>query len=445
MAAADTLLSSAARVLEHPSRKVTAAVAALFLCGGGAAFAVASFGPDASELPVRQLLEAVKPLPLAEQADALQAHSFDLYRSEPVRPTDTIDSLLARLGVSDPLAAAFLRQDTAVRTQLLGRYGRNVRAEVTDQHALKSLTARWVADESGYFRRLVVERQGGRFSSRYETAQLVPSARMGSGTIRSSLFAAVDDARIPDEVAVQLADIFSGEIDFQRGLRKGDRFSVVYEALEADGEPLRTGRVLSVEFVNNGKTRQAIWFQEPGSNKGGYFNLEGKSLTSSYLPTPMEFSRITSGFANRFHPILKQWRAHLGVDYGAPTGAPVRTVGEGIVEFAGWQNGFGNVVFVKHNPTDQTVYAHLSRIDVRPGQQLRQGQRVGAVGSTGWATGPHLHFEFRVRGAHHDPVEIARRTQGTTLTATSRPAFDKLSKSMRMQLDAAAQTVAAIE
>jgi murein DD-endopeptidase MepM/ murein hydrolase activator NlpD len=331
-----------------------------------------------------------------------------------------------------------------VRTQLLGRYGRTVRAEVTESQGLKRLTARWVADDSGHFRRLVVERDGASFTSRYETAPLVPSARMGSGTIRSSLFAAVDDARIPDEVAVQLADIFSGEIDFQRGLRKGDRFSVVYEALEADGEPLRTGRVLSVEFVNNGKTHQAIWFQEPGS-KGGYFDADGKSLTSFYLPTPMEFSRITSGFANRFHPILKQWRAHLGVDYGAPTGAPVRTVGDGIVEFAGWQNGFGNVVFVKHNATDQTVYAHLSRIDVRQGQQLKQGQRIGAVGATGWATGPHLHFEFRVRGVHYDPVEIAKRTQGATLTASARPTFEKLAKSMRMQLDAAAQTVASIE
>lgn len=444
MAAADTLLSQVARVLEHPSRKVTAAVAALFLCGGGGAFAVASFGPDASSLPVREVLEAVQPLPVADQAEALGTYSFDLYRSETVRPTDSVESLLARLGVSDPLAAAFLRQDTGVRTQLLGRYGRTVRAEVTAQHALKSLTARWVADDSGYFRRLVVERQGGRFSSRYETAPLVPAARMGSGTIRTSLFAAVDEARIADEVAVQLADIFSSEIDFQRGLRKGDRFSVVYEALEADGEPLRTGRVLSVEFANNGKTHQAIWFQEPGS-KGGYFNLEGKSLTSSYLPTPMEFSRITSGFANRFHPILKQWRAHLGVDYGAPMGAPARTVGDGVVEFAGWQNGFGNVVFVRHNATDQTVYAHLSRIDVRAGQQVRQGQRIGAVGATGWATGPHLHFEFRVRGAHHDPVEIARRTQGTTLSAAARPSFDRLVGSMRAQLDAAAQTVAAIE
>ena len=124
----------------------------------------------------------------------------------------------------------------------------------------------------------------------------------------------------------------------------------------------------------------------------------------------MEFSRVTSGFAMRFHPILHQWKAHLGVDYGGAIGTPVRTVGDGVVEFAGEQNGFGNVVIVKHNNTDETLYAHLSRIDVRPGQSVDQGQRIGAVGATGWATGPHLHFEFRVNGVHQDPVQIARRS-----------------------------------
>ncbi|RYY84166.1 MAG: M23 family metallopeptidase, partial [Comamonadaceae bacterium] len=369
-------------------------------------------------------------------------HSFNLYRSDAVRPTDTIESLFARLGVSDPEAAAYLRQDPSVRGQLLGRYGRTVRVEATAQHALRSLTARWVVDDKGGFQRLVVERgANGRFGSRIETAPLTASTRLGSGTIRTSLYAAVDESRIPDDVAMQVADILSSEIDFHRGLRKGDRFSVVYEALEADGEPLRTGRVLSLEFVNNGKTHQAMWFQEPGT-KGAYYSLDGKSLTSSYLASPMEFSRVTSSFKMRFHPILKQWLAHLGTDYGAPAGTPVRTVGDGVVEFAGVQNGFGNVVFIRHNGSDVTVYAHLSRIDVRQGQKVEQGQRVGAVGSTGWATGPHLHFEFRVNGTNHDPVEVARRSQGVTLTAAARPRFEKMAGVMRAQLQAASATVA---
>lgn len=438
-------LWTVARVLEHHPRQVTALVAALMFGGGGAAFAVASFGPDAANLPVHEVVEPVAPQDLKAQSEVLDAHSFTLWRSETVRPIDTAETLLARLGVSDPEAASYLRQDAVVRTQLLGRYGRTARAEVTDQHALRSLTVRWVADDSGNFKRLVVERgDSGKFATRIESAPLAATARLGSGTIRSSLFAAVDESRIPDEVAIQVADILSSQIDFHRGLRKGDRFSVVYEALEADGEPLRTGRVLSVDFANNGRTSQALWFQQPGS-KGAYFTLEGKSLSSSYLASPMEFSRVTSGFSMRFHPILNQWRAHTGIDFGAPKGTPVRTVGDGRVDFAGVQNGYGNVVIVRHNGADATVYAHLSRVDVRVGQSVAQGQRIGAVGATGWATGPHLHFEFRVNGVFRNPVEVARASPAVTLSAASRPAFDKLARSMRAQLDAAQGSVASAE
>jgi murein DD-endopeptidase MepM/ murein hydrolase activator NlpD len=432
------LASRVLHALEHHPKQVTALIAAVLLGGGGGAFAVASLGPDASALPVREVIEAVETHPVQAQLEALELHGFNLYRSEITRPSDTVDTLLARLGVSDFAAAAYLRNDTAVRSQLLGRAGRTVTVETTDTHGLRKLTARWVADDNGTFRRLVIERTAqGTLATRVEIGALAASARMGGGTIRTSLFAAVDESRIPDDVAMQIADIFSGSIDFNRGLRKGDRFNVVYEALEADGEPLRTGRVLSVEFVNNGRLNQAIWFQEPGT-KGGYYTPEGKSLTGAYLASPMEFSRVTSGFAMRFHPILQKWRAHLGVDYGAPTGTPVRVVGDGVVEFSGVQNGFGNVVFVRHNGADLTVYAHLSRIDVRPGQRVSQGQRIGAVGSTGWATGPHLHFEFRVNGAHQDPLVVARRSEGLPLSVAARPAFEKLAGVMREQLASAA-------
>lgn len=440
IAAGEQLLSRAAHALEHHPKHITALVTALLLGGGGGAFAVASFGPDPSSMPVRELIESVESLPLQSQLESLDVHSFNLFRSEVTRASDTADSLLARLGVSDAAAAAYLRTDPTFRTQLLGRAGRTITVEASAAHGLQKLTARWAPDDSGQFKRLLVERkpQGG-FVSYVEGSTLAASARLGSGTIRTSLFAAVDEARIPDDVAMQIADIFSSDIDFHRGLRRGDRFNVVYEALEADGEPMRTGRVLSVEFVNNGKLHHAMWFQEPG-HKGGYYTLDGKSLTSSYLASPMEFSRVTSGFAMRFHPILNQWKAHLGVDYGAPTGTPVRTVGDGIVEFAGVQNGFGNVVIVKHNNSDVTLYAHLSQIGVRLGQSVSQGQRVGAVGSTGWATGPHLHFEFRINGAHQDPLVVARNSQGSQLSAAARPAFDRTARSMRTQLASASSS-----
>ncbi len=438
-----------AHSLAHHPKQVTYALAATLMCAGGGAYAVAALAPDASQLPVRQVLEAVQPLPLQAQQAALDAHAFQLFRSETSRSSDTAQATLARLGIQDAAAAAFLRNDKHFRTAVLSRPGRTVQAEASEGQALLKLTARWVSDESGNFNRLVIEKSADGFTSRIETAPLVAASRLGSGTIRSSLFAATDDAKIPDAVAVQLATIFDGDIDFHRALRKGDRFSVVYEALEADGEPLRTGRVLSTEFVNNGKTYQATWFQEPGLNaagqahKGAYFTFDGQSLRKAYLASPLEFSRVSSGFKMRFHPILQTWRAHLGVDYAAPTGTAVRSVGDGTVEFAGVQGGFGNVVFIKHRNNDTTVYAHLSKIGVAKGQAVSQGQNIGAVGATGWATGPHLHFEFRINGAHVDPMTIANRADTVPVSPAARAAFAQSAAAMKLSLAAAGSVVQA--
>lgn len=438
VAAGQRIAARLGHVLEHHPKQITALLAAVLLGGGGGALAVANFGPDAAEVPVQLVTEAVQPLPLAAQIEALDLQALRLYRSDTVRGNDTVETLFARLGLVDAAAAAFVRNDPVFRTKVLGRNGRNLSAEADGQQALRKLVARWVADDSGTFRRLVIERGAdGKLVSRVETAPLVATSRLGGGTIRSSLFGAVDDARIPDEIAVQMADLFGGRIDFHRGLRKGDQFRVVYESLEADGEPMRSGRVLSAEFTNAGKTHSAVWFQEAG-RKGAYYSLDGKTLASQYLASPMEFSRVTSGFAMRMHPILQQMRAHLGVDYAAPTGTPVRVIGDGVVEFAGWQNGYGNVIHVKHSRSDTTIYAHLSRIDVRKGQQVSQSQRIGAVGATGWATGPHLHFEFRINGVHKDPLTIARNAEGVPLTAEARPAFEKLVATVRPKLAAAA-------
>ena len=429
--------NAVAGMLQRHPHQISVVVAALLLGGGGGAFAVAKLAPDASDLPVREVLESIAPAAVADDRLAADLTNFRLYRSDISRSSDTADTLLQRLGVVDAAAAAFLRKDPLAHQTLGGRVGRAVRAETTERNELLTLTARWASDTSAEFQRLVVERTPQGFTSRLEALPLTVSSRMGSGTIRSSLFAATDDASIPDAVAVQIAEIFSGDIDFHRSLRKGDRFSVVYEVLEADGEPLRTGRVLSAEFVNDGKSYQAMWFQEPGS-KGGYYTLDGNSLRRAYLTSPMEFSRVTSGFKMRFHPILQKWRAHLGVDYAAPTGTSVRSVGDGVVAFAGVQNGFGNVVILRHANHHETVYAHLSRIGVRAGQHVSQGDHIGAVGATGWATGPHLHFEFRVNGVHQNPLTVARQSESVPITTASREAFTQAVGWQRVQLQAAA-------
>jgi murein DD-endopeptidase MepM/ murein hydrolase activator NlpD len=438
-ATCEKFLSRAGHALEHHPRQVTAAIAALLLCGGGAAFGVASLDPDPESIVVRQVLQDVAPLPLDEQLHSLEAHDFSLYNTDTTRSMETIDAFLARLGVDDPAAASFLRREPTFRAQFFAKAGRSISVETNERGELVKFTGRWLPDAGSNFKRLVIDRAGdGVFVSHVESAPLVARVRLGSASVRTSLFAAADDAHVPDAVVSQLVEMFSSEIDFHRDLRMGDRFNVVYETLEADGEAVRTGRVLSAEFVNAGTPYDAVWFEPPG-RKGGYYTLEGKSLGASYLSTPLEFSRVSSGFAMRFHPILHQWKAHLGVDYAATIGTPVRTVGDGVVEFAGEQNGFGNVVIVKHNSLEQTLYAHLSRIGVHTGQAVTQGQAIGAVGQTGWATGPHLHFEFRVNGVHQDPSMMARRNENTVLSAQLRPDFDRIAQSMRVQLAAAAR------
>lgn len=402
--------------------------------------------PDASELPVTQVLESVQTLPIQPQTDALSDFRFSLFRTENTRSSDTMDAVLRRLNIDDAAAASFLRADGNAQAILAGRAGRRITAEATDGHRLLKLSMRLQTEDEAMFKRLVIERNanGQGFSSRVESAPYVSSARLASGTIQSSLFAATDEAHIPDPVAVQMAEIFSGDIDFRRALRKGDRFNVVYETLEADGEAVRTGRVLSAEFVNDGKSFQAMWFQPPGRDaagqpqKGGYYTLNGQSLRRAFLSSPVEFSRISSGFSMRFHPILQKWRAHLGTDFAATTGTPARTVGDGTVEFAGVQNGYGNVVFIKHRNGNETVYAHLSKINVQRGQSVSQGQTIGLVGATGWATGPHLHFEFRVNGEQQDPMKIAQQSNTIPVPAASMPLFRQLASSVKDQLQAAA-------
>lgn len=447
--AAEEFFASAAQLVKTHPRHLTAAIAALMLGGAGATFAVASLAPDASDLPARTVTENVQALPIADQIDALQTHAQQLYRSDVTRSTDTAEALLKRLGVYDAQAAAFLRAESTVQQTLLGRAGRNVTIEASDGNLLLKLTARWSPDDDGMFKRLTIEKTPTGFQSRLETLPLAATSRLASATISSSLFAATDESGIPDTVAIQLAEIFSGDIDFRRALRKGDRFSVVYETLVGDGEPLRAGRVLSAEFVNGGKTHQAMWFQEPTANatstvthsvtKGSYYTLDGQSLRRAYLSSPVEFSRISSGFSMRFHPILNQWKAHLGTDFAASTGTPARTVGDGVVEFAGVQNGYGNVVFIKHRNNHETVYAHLSKILVQRGQNVGQGQTIGLVGSTGWATGSHLHFEFRVGGVQQDPMTIARQSESVPVTAAAKQAFAQVASQVRAQLAAAAQ------
>ncbi len=428
---------------QHRTALVGGAVAAL---AGFAvtAVAVAPLAPDAALLPQRLVAETVVPDGLDAQLDALASQDLSLLRSDISRGTDTAEALLARIGVHDLSAAAFIRNDAVARRLLAGRGGKMVQARTAADGLLEELVARYPSDDAdrarSHFQRLTIAKVDGRWTASVETAAFGAQLRLGSGTIRSSLFAATDDAGLPDAVAVQVADIFSTEIDFHRELRHGDTFSVVYESLTADGEPVAwdegVGRVVAAEFVNAGRAHQAVWFAAAGG-QGAYYGPNGQSRRRTFLASPMAFSRITSGFAMRFHPVLQRLRAHKGVDYGAPIGTPIRVVADGVVEFAGRQNGYGNVVEVRHGKQHSTLYAHMSRIDVKKGQRVAQGQHVGTVGMTGITTGPHLHFEFRIDGVHQDPLRMARSSEAVPLDAGSRTRFAETVRRVQAKLDVA--------
>jgi murein DD-endopeptidase MepM/ murein hydrolase activator NlpD len=435
------LAQAAQREATHHRKTLVAAVVAALAGFGITAVAVAPLAADDTPPAVHLVSQVVRPAGLVEQLDALAAHEMKLARSDLTRSTDSAEGLLTRLGVTDADAAAFLRSDALARRLWTGRAGKMVQATADASGALIELVARFPADDAtrakSHFTRLSISRQQGRLVARVETPTLSAQPRMLAGTIRSTMFAATDEAGIPDSVAAQLVDIFSAEVDFHRALRRGDSFQVVYEALMADDQPAAwadAGRVLAAEFVNDGQAHHAIWFSAGAEGRGEYFGADGRSKTHAFLASPLEFSRVTSGFAMRLHPLQKNWRAHLGVDYAAPQGTTVRSVGQATVEYAGVRGGYGNVVELRHDKTQTTLYAHLSQVDVKQGQKVEQGQSIGAVGATGWATGPHLHFEFRVNGEHQDPLLLAKASRNAALDVAARRRFEERAEVLNGQL-----------
>ena len=371
---------------------------------------VAAFGTvnDAGLADITQQ-QVVEQLALPDQS-VNEDPSQSFLHEERVQRGDTVTGLLQRLGIDDPAAVGFLKGNATAQNlfRQLGP-GKNLTARTGAQGELQTLV---FPLNGGKDQALVVERGPDGFSASEQTLALETQVVMKSAEVRYSLFGASDAAGIPDAVATQLADIFGGDIDFHRDLRKGDRFAVIYESVNYLGRPIRTGRILAAEFVNNGKTYRAAWFAGPagGENSSGYYTTDGKNIRKAFLRSPLEFSRITSGFSTaRFHPILQKWRAHKGIDYGAPVGTRVKATGDGVVEHVGVQGGYGKVVILRHQSRYTTLYGHLSAFapGLRKGSRVGQGDVIGFVGATGMASGPHLHYEFRVSDMHQNPLAMA--------------------------------------
>jgi murein DD-endopeptidase MepM/ murein hydrolase activator NlpD len=370
---------------------------------------VAAFGiaPDTSldTMPVRTIVRALPVPPLGPSTD----DGAPFWREERVQRGDTIGSLLARAGVDDAAAMAFLRTDLRARALYQLKPGRPVRVAIDQRGHLEAL--RFVTATGDV---LAIQRANEAFFASYEPSREAVRLTLTVGEITSSLFATADAMGLPDAVTVALADLFAGDIDFLRDLRRGDRFSVFYETRYVEGEAVGTGRIVAAEFENRGLRMSAYLWQDAEGNDAWY-TLDGRSTRKAFLRSPMEFSRMTSGFSfARFHPILQTWRAHRGIDYAAPSGTPVRATADGVVANLGSQNGYGNVIELRHHAAYSTLYAHLSRFapHLRPGVRVQQGDTIGYVGATGWATGPHLHYEFRINDEARDPLTIALPNAG---------------------------------
>lgn len=271
----------------------------------------------------------------------------------------------------------------------------------------------------------------GAFISSVSEKQTVAVTRYADGTIEDSLFASGKRAGVSDGIILAMADAFSYDIDFALEVQPGDRFKVLYEEVLVDGLKLSDGPVLAAEFSNQGKTYRAVRFVAK-DGRAGFYTPEGMAMRKAFLRTPVDFARISSRYTTRrLHPVLNTVRAHRGVDYAAARGTPVRATGDGKIEFAGNKGGYGRVLIVRHHGNQSTLYAHLNGFakNIRSGARVSQGQVIGYVGSTGLASGPHLHYEFRVNGVHVDPLKV-KTTQAMPIAAAEKAAF--LAQSSRL-------------
>lgn len=407
------------------ARIISASALFLAVCAFGAA-GVAPLAPDASDLPVTTIAQDIQLPDLSSQITALQQQEATqkYVHEEKIRAGDTLATLLNRLGVEDDAAENFIKKDKTARAIMQLRSGKRVQAQTDENGNLLWLKATVVDGKDNPVKNILVTRTGDTFTAEEVAAKLERRIEMRAREITTTLYAATDSSSdgssLPDSIVAQIIEMFSTSIDFRSDLKRGDRFNVVYETFWQDGEFVRAGRILAGEFTNKGTTYQSVWFEDPHSKAGGgYYSFDGKSLKKAFLKSPLEFSRISSGFGMRTHPIAGKWKQHKGTDFAAPTGTPIRAAGDGVIDFAGKQGGYGNVVVIKHWANYSTAYAHMSRFGngMRKGAKVSQGDIIGYVGSTGWSTGAHLHYEFRVAGEARDPGKMNIQAQAPLTTA----------------------------
>ena len=339
-----------------------------------------------------------------EILDEANNQSRKQWREFKVKSGDNLARLFKRARIKPQQLDELMKSGKAVKTLRRIFPKDTIRVLSDDEGILQAL--RYDIDHKSY---LMVERTSGVLVAKTYNHVIETRQTHASGIIDSSLFLAAQEAGISQNVIMELANIFGWDIDFALDIRKGDNFTVLYEELYRNGEKISDGNILAAEFTNNNKTYRAVRYTNPQTNRSEYFTPEGKSMRKAFLRTPVNFTRISSRFTvNRYHPILHKFRSHKGVDYAAKRGTPIHSAGDGKVIFKGKKGGYGKVMIVQHGTKYTTLYAHLKTYNrkLRVGSKVKQGQTIAYVGSSGLATGPHLHYEFRVNGTHRNPLTV---------------------------------------
>lgn len=386
------------------------------------------------ELRLPPAPESAPALSTLEQPPA-QAETSD-WETITVRRGDTLAAIFQRhkLPARDLHAVMALGKPTETLKRLYP--GQQFRVRVDDEGRLDTLVYKIDALEALY-----VERgSDGTFSSRADKRPLETRTNFASAVIEHSLFLAGQSAGLSNALIMELANIFGWDVDFVLDIRRGDSFNVLYEEHYLDGRKLKDGAILAAQFTNQGKTYEAIRF-ETGDGQVSYYAPDGLSMRKAFLRSPVHFSRISSGFGNRYHPVLNRMRSHKGVDYAAPTGTPIRAAGDGKVIFRGWKGGYGRTVIIQHGGRYSTLYAHMSRFasGVDSGSRVRQGQVIGYVGMSGTATGPHVHYEFRISGVHRNPLTV-QLPKADPIGEDFREVFEQRARRLLAQLKLHKQT-----
>lgn len=351
---------------------------------------------------------ALPEAPISLEADiqkSLEPMEESLWKMVTIQSGDTLASIFDKNGISASTTHTIARLNDQTKSLRYIQPGQKIHLLSDDDGQLRKMKY-----EADITRTLLVQRtEDQSFSSQIINSQLDAYPVYREGVIENSLFEAAAASNIPESVIMDLAGIFGWDIDFSLDIRQGDRFGIVYNELYKGDVKIRNGQILAAEFVNDGKTYRAVYYTDPKGD-GDYFDESGKSMRKAFLRSPVKFARVSSRFSNkRWHPVLSKWRSHKGVDYAAKRGTPIRASGDGKVSFVGVKGGYGNAIFLRHGGRYTTVYGHMNGFarGIRSGTKVKQGQIIGYVGSSGLATGPHLHYEFRVNGTHRNPLTVS--------------------------------------